>query len=165
MEIYEEYEVSPTTMAITFNNHTMYQTKIYDKHGIYYCSRKGMNLMEEGCLQGGSTYDGRKKAVAHLKRFKQRTPIPVIPNEGVFAFPTCSPTNWNCTWLFYRHIKEFKRINHETTIVTFHNGATLTVDISSATLQKQIQRTESCVVLFSPVFGTAQPTSVLSTQF
>jgi competence protein ComK len=164
MEVREDYEISPSTMAITFNAHAIYQTKIYDVHGVFCCSRKGMNLMEEGCLQGGSTYDGRKKAVTYLKRFIQCTPIPVIPNEGVFAFPTCSPTNWNCTWIFYRHIKQFAR-DGEQTIVTFHNGATLTVDVSYYTFEKQIQRTESCVVLFSPVFTTSQPTSLVNTHF
>jgi competence protein ComK len=154
MNVWEDYEVSNTTMALTSHKHPTYQTKIYDVDGIFYCSKSMMDLIDEGCLRGGSTYTGRKKAITFVKRFIQCTPIPVSPNEGIFAFPTCSPSAWECTWLFYFHIKELTLSGTKQTIVTFHNGMELTLDFSKCTLENQMQKTESCIVQFSPQFSS-----------
>lgn len=148
MNLGKSYEVSPTTLAIIPNYHEKHQTKILDLYGEYVTSISSIRLIDSACLEGGSSLDGRRKSLRHKKSFHQCPPIPIDPLEDIYAFPTCSPDSHDCMWIFYEHILRAQPINNST-LITFQNFQTLEVPISIAVMEKQISRTESCIVLFS----------------
>ncbi|WP_246943491.1 competence protein ComK [Bacillus pinisoli] len=144
----KHYEISSTTLAILPGYHPTYSSKILDLHGEYYCKETPIKLIEQACLEGGSSLEGRRKALKHLKSFHQCPPIPINPLEDLYAFPTCSPESYDCIWIFYEHIHHLQP-KLQSTIITFRNQQTLEVPISIAVMKKQISRTESCIVSFS----------------
>ncbi|MBM6618656.1 competence protein ComK [Bacillus suaedaesalsae] len=148
MKELKHYEISPTTLAILPAYHATYASKILDLQGEFYCKETPMKLIEHACLEGGSSLEGRRKALRHKLSFHQYPPIPINPLEDIYAFPTCSPESYECIWLFYEHILHLQP-HHQSTIVTFHNHQTLEVHISIAVMKKQMSRTESCIVAFS----------------
>lgn len=142
------YEISPTTLAILPACHTTYQSHILDLHGEFYSEKPALKLIEQACLEGGSSYEGRRKSIQYKKSFYHYPPIPINPLEHIYAFPTCSPESFECIWLFYEHIHHYKPQNGQV-VVTFYNGKQVEIPISKAIMDKQMARTESCIVLFT----------------
>jgi competence protein ComK len=144
----KQYEINPMTVAILPHYHETYQSRIIDLHGDSYSTQSPLKLIENACLEGGSSLDGRRKSLQHVKNFHQCPPIPINPLENIYAFPTCSPESHECVWLFYDHIHSYhpKQAN---TLITLTNQQQLEVQISKPVMDKQMSRTESCIVLYS----------------
>ncbi|KAA0548453.1 competence protein [Bacillus sp. BGMRC 2118] len=144
----DHYEISPLTLAILPAYHETYQSRILDIQGEFYSNQRPLKLIEQACLEGGASYDGRRKSLQYKKSFHQYPPIPINPLEDIYAFPTCSPDSYDCIWLFYEHILHYRPQGNQL-LVTFHNHQTLELNISPSIMDKQIARTESCIVLFT----------------
>lgn len=144
----KHYEISPTTLAILPAYHPTYASKIIDLQGDFYSHETPITLIETACLEGGSSLEGRRKALRHKLSFHQYPPIPINPLEDIYAFPTCSPESYECIWIFYEHILQLQP-KLQSTIVTFQNHQSIEVPVSLAVMKKQISRTESCIVAFS----------------
>ncbi|MFZ3591900.1 competence protein ComK, partial [Bacillus sp. DJP31] len=107
MIVRENYEISPMTLAILPAYHEKYQSRILDLQGAFYSSQSPIKLIEQACLEGGSSFEGRKKSLQHKKSYFQCPPIPINPLDDIYAFPTCSPESHECVWLFYEHISYY----------------------------------------------------------
>jgi competence protein ComK len=77
--------------------------------------------------------------------------MPINPLENIYAFPTHSPKQHECMWIFYHHIKSIKPDPQNTyqSIITFNNYKELLLNISIHTLERQIHRTSYCILRFS----------------
>jgi competence protein ComK len=148
LAVRENYEITPMTLAILPAYNEKYQSKVLDLQGEFYSSEPPIKIIEKACLEGGSSLDGRKKSIQHKKSFFQCPPIPINPLEDIYAFPTCSPESYECIWLFYEHI-HYYHPKHANLLINFHNQQQLEVPLSKAVMDKQMARTESCIVLFS----------------
>ncbi|MFZ3591707.1 competence protein ComK [Bacillus sp. DJP31] len=126
----KQYEINPMTVAILPHYHEIYRSRIIDLHGEYYSNKSPLKLIEKAYLEGGSSLDGRRKSLQHVKNFYQCPPIPINPLENIYAFPTCSPESYECVWLFYDHIHYYhpKQAN---TLITFNNQQQLEVKYQS----------------------------------
>ncbi|WP_368737761.1 competence protein ComK [Bacillus sp. EB106-08-02-XG196] len=107
--------------------------------------------MKPACLEGGSTYDGRRLAVCHQTGAHNKVLIPINPLEGIYAFPTHSPKVHECNWIFYHHGRTFEPHpkNPNKSIITFKNNLTLTLVVSHHTMKKQMHHAAYCVIRFS----------------
>ncbi len=110
-----------------------------------------LTMIKEACLPGGSTYDGRRLAVISQTGAQNKVPIPINPMELIYAFPTSSPSNPDCIWIFYTHVKTIKPHPKQPTssLVVFKNYHEIEVPVSLQVLQRQMQRTSYCMVRFS----------------
>ncbi|MGO4890255.1 competence protein ComK [Anaerobacillus sp. MEB173] len=114
-----------------------------------YTNKRPLQLIKESCLDGGSTYDGRRTDVTHLTGIHSKVPIPIHPLEEIYCFPTHSATQFECSWLFYRHIKSFDANNPSSqTIITFQDYQQLELDVSPYVIEKQMHRTAFCMLRF-----------------
>jgi competence protein ComK len=147
-----DYDIHKGTIAVLSAAAIEYSSIVLEPDQTLYIRKPPLQLIKEACLEGGSTYDGRREAVTHLTGAQNKVPIPVNPREYLFAFPTHSPQLFECNWLFYHHIHKIqpKPKTPGTSIVTFKTRQDpLTLDVSHHSLQKQIQRTAYCIVRFS----------------
>lgn len=149
-----EYHINKSTMALLPAKNTCYSTIVIEQNRQILVRKTPIQLIKTGCLDGGSTYDGRRKAVAHLTGCMQKPPIPINPGNHLFAFPTHSPSAFECNWIFYNHIKSIKpSVNNNDisvqSILHFKNEQTLLMRESHYILQKQMQRTAICILQFS----------------
>lgn len=150
--IHTYYDINSETMAIIPAKHFDYDSIIYEVNQIIYVKQRPLEMIKPACLEGGSTYDGRRVAVILQTGADHKVPIPINPAKNIYAFPTKSPKLFECIWLFYHHIQTIKP--HPTqphlSIVYFKNGqAPLDLDISFAILEKQMHRTAFCIVRFT----------------
>lgn len=148
IETITDYEVNRTTMAVMPQTHEHYHAKVLEAEGDYYVKQPPMKLIKRACLEGGATYDGRRKAVAHHLGITQKIPLPLQPNESIYAFPTQAPTNFDCCWIFYNHLRRIAPDKNDS-VITFYNGKQLRIPVSYYILEKQMQRTAYCITRFS----------------
>ncbi|MDV2684396.1 competence protein ComK [Alkalihalophilus lindianensis] len=142
------YEINRNTMALLPAFHTDYDTIVLELDHTYYVKETSLMMMERACIEGGSTYDGRREAVSTLINVHSKVPIPIDPTDHLYTFPTHSPTKMVCIWIFYHHITTFKPLpkSPHKTLITFTNSEQLTIDVSYTTFEKQMQRTSYCIV-------------------
>ncbi|MEH7223195.1 competence protein ComK [Bacillus sp. JJ1566] len=148
-----DYEINPDTMTLLSAAHIDYATIVRERHQILYVKKTPLQLIKAACLEGGATYEGRRKAVTHLTGAIQKVPIPINPRRNIFAFPTHSPTAFECNWIFYHHIKSIvpalqtgKAIQ---SIIQFKNHHELPMNESHYLLQKQYTRTGMCILQYA----------------
>ncbi|RFB18204.1 competence protein [Bacillus sp. HNG] len=148
--IHNDYEINPDTLALLSIAHIDYATIVLEGHQMLYVKKTPLQLIKTACLEGGSTYEGRRKAVTHLTGAIQKVPIPINPRRKIFAFPTQSPNAFECNWIIYHHIKAIVSTqNHQTqSIIQFKNHYELPMNESHYLLQKQYTRTAMCVLQF-----------------
>ncbi|MEH7236396.1 competence protein ComK [Bacillus sp. JJ1562] len=147
------YEVNPQTMAILPAREIEYSAIVKEEYKIIYVRQTPLQIIKASCLEGGATYEGRRKAVTHLIGAIQKVPIPINPRRNIFAFPTHSPTAFECNWIFYHHIKTIvpsqQTSNTTQSIIQFKNNQELPMTESHYLLQKQHTRTGMCILQFA----------------
>ncbi|GAA0319098.1 hypothetical protein GCM10008967_07030 [Bacillus carboniphilus] len=147
-KILQDYTITPNTMILIPARHLDYRTMVIETGAVHYVNLSPLDLIKTACLQGMSTYDGRRNAIMYLTGFKRKVPIPIIPALKIFAFPTLSPEQFDCTWIFPHHIQSIQPTKQNQSNITFQNGQELTLNESSFVLEKQVQRTAYCVLQF-----------------
>ncbi|OIJ16520.1 hypothetical protein BKP45_21180 [Anaerobacillus alkalidiazotrophicus] len=151
--ILSNYEITSQTMALLSVAHLDYCTIALEPSQEFYINKPPLQLIKQACLEGGSTYEGRKKAVVHLTGAKHKVPIPINQLEQIYAFPTHSPNQFECSWIFHQHIRSITPLKTpkepQQTMITFHNMKQLKLPVSYYSIEKQMQRTASCIIRFS----------------
>ncbi|WP_077618275.1 competence protein ComK [Bacillus sinesaloumensis] len=152
-QILDFYEITPQTRAILAVAEIDYSAIVLEEDRTILVRQTPLQIIKAACLEGGASYEGRRKAVTHLTGAMQKVPIPINPCRKIFAFPTQSPTTFECNWIFYHHIKSIsisKSSNpYVQSIIHFKNNQTLSMNESCYVLQKQYQRTAMCILQFS----------------
>ncbi|MEH7385787.1 competence protein ComK [Bacillus sp. JJ1521] len=147
------YEVTPLTMSILPARDIDYFAIVIEEYQTLYVRQTPLQIIKTACLEGGATYEGRRKAVTYLTGAIQKVPIPINPRRNIFAFPTHSPTAFECSWIFYHHIKTIipiQQINNATqSIIQFKNQQELPMTESHYLLEKQYTRTAMCVLQYA----------------
>jgi competence protein ComK len=144
-EILSCYTISNKTAAVLPVKHPEYLTKVIEPDTTLYVTKPPFSIIKEACLQGYSSYEGRRESVKYFTGYQRKVPIPINPKLNIFAFPTLSPEAFECSWLFPSHIQT---ISHAITadhtirsLVTLKCGQTIYMTESPAVLKKQLQRT------------------------
>ncbi|MFS1517107.1 competence protein ComK [Bacillus sp. SCS-151] len=150
-KVLQEYDINQSTMILLPATHCDYDTIVYEQQQQLAIAKTPLQLVKAACLEGGATYDGRRKAMTHLTGSKQKIPIPINPQYDIFAFPTQSPHRFENSWIFYHHIKSIEPYEAPTnttiqSIITFTNGEQLQMKESHYIVEKQMQRTAMCII-------------------
>lgn len=139
------YQISPKTLALLPAKQIAYDTIAIEQNATKHIRMTPLQIIQAACYNNWTTYEGRRQAVHHHTNFKQKVPIPIDIQKGIYFFPTQSPNNIHTIWIAYQHIAHLTKATHTNhTIIHFTNGQTLELDISMHILQKQIERTFQC---------------------
>lgn len=147
MQIIKDYKVTASTMALIEEYHQDYNSIIYDKNGIYYTKQTVRSLLDEACIERISTYDGRIKAIRHHFPYRKKTPLVICLQERICAFPTKSPNNYGCKWIFPYHIHSIIMKDGKL-VVSFKNDLQLPLSCSLHIFNRQRERTANCLNYF-----------------
>jgi competence protein ComK len=142
------YLVTGNTIALTEIYHPEFNTKIYDVKGIYYSKQTAKRIVHKSCLMYGASYQGRIEAVRNAFPYDKRTPLMFCPILMIYAFPTKSPDDFACRWIFPAHIQTYILENNHLSVL-FKNGMKLELNCSLKTYMKQKERTAHCLTHFS----------------
>ncbi|WP_456274782.1 competence protein ComK [Bacillus sp. AK031] len=144
-EIVSSYTISKRTASLMPVKHPDYLTKVIESDRILYVTKPPFAIIKEACLQGYSSYEGRRESVKYYTGYERKVPIPINPKLNIFAFPSISPEAFECCWLFPSHIKTISQSKTADkairSLVTLKNGTTIPMSESAAVLKKQLQRT------------------------
>ncbi|MRG85094.1 competence protein ComK [Salinibacillus xinjiangensis] len=147
----EEYEINRNTILITPHYDPVYRTRILEKNREIYCTKTSLQIIEEACINGGASMNGRKQAMEKILQTKVKVPIPVDPSIGVFLFPNKSPKEMNCYWFSFFHIKEYLKSSHDgnKTEIIFTNKMKQVIDTSFFTFRRQMYLTSLAIAMLS----------------
>ncbi|MEC1771891.1 competence protein ComK [Schinkia azotoformans] len=154
LKILDDYEVNRSTMALLSVAHIDYCTIVVEENQVFYVRKTTTEIVKASCLEGGASYEGRRKAIRYRTGSKQKVPIAINPGENIYAFPTHSPKAFECNWIFFNHVKYISTIhlpNKETkSRILFKNGLHIDMNESRYILEKQMKRTAICILWLSP---------------
>ncbi|WP_078543595.1 competence protein ComK [Litchfieldia alkalitelluris] len=152
--ILNNYQINHDTMSLLPIAHIDYSTHVIERTREFFVKQTALQIIQSSCIIGGSTFNGRRQAMFYMTGAKQKTPIPVFPNLNIIAFPTESPNNFECKWIFCNHVLKIKpnlgptRTTHPS-IIIFKNGQEILMTESYYLLQKQFERTARCILQLS----------------
>jgi len=156
--IISSYDISLKTMALLPARDIDYDTIVIKENETKYVRQTSFNIINEACLKRDwTTYEGRRDGVIQHTNFKQKTPIPIDIQNGIYFFPTHSPSNMDNIWIAFHHILSIGKIPAQArtkdaqSIVYFKNRQALKLGISFHTLKEQYNRTLQCVMLIDRV--------------
>lgn len=141
------YAISEQTEAIIPARHIDYQSIIYERDKRIYVNQRPLSMIKAGCIKGGATYEGRVIAMQQLLQIRQKVPVPIQPHRHIYAFPTASPRNFDCSWIFPNHIQAIIDEHVGVTVVFTHTRQHL--NLSLHTLKRQLNYTTRCEMLLS----------------
>ncbi|MFD2705625.1 competence protein ComK [Salibacterium lacus] len=149
LEFRAVYEVTKNTVGVVSMLDGEVRTKVYEKDGsIIFTKQPVDSILEEACLEGGSSMAGRLTYVRKKLGFKYRRPVPVHEKEGIYAFPLHGSPGNEDSWFFYSHIlrAEVDKYDQRTYLV-FRNGQRAEVNASYYHAQQQILKTSRCITM------------------
>lgn len=146
------YHINRKTVALIPGMSTDYDTVVIKENGTKYVSQTALQMIHDTCQRDDwTTYEGRRQSVVDQTNFVKKTPIPASIRNGIYLFPTHSPTHMDNHWIASRHVLSMRkapRKHHSKqpqSVIVFKNGQTLTINVSLHTLHKQMQRTFECM--------------------
>lgn len=132
-----DYEINrDTQVLLPLEN----ETKIIETENEYIINNTVFNVIEHSCEYFGSTYEGRKIGTKNLLGITHKSPIIIEESNKIIFFPTTSPERNDCIWLNLSQIASYKKVNNDSSLITFQNGDTLEINISISSLTNQILR-------------------------
>lgn len=141
-----DYLIGTGILALAEANHPEFATVIHDLSGSYYSRKSAIHLLNEACmLKGGSDYLGRLRAIRETLEYPKKTPLIISLQELIYGFPTKSPTQFDCRWIFPRHIKQFVVENGDYYVI-FKNGLKFQVNCSARSFKTQLERSSLCML-------------------
>lgn len=148
----DHYSVTEQTMALVPNLDGEYIVKVFerDRTEPIYVKQTALKLIDQACKEQLSDIRSRRNAVRDQLNFAKKQPIAIDILRRIYAFPTESPYNPTCHWLFLSHIKEIKPLRtaekngKRKTKIIFKDLQELVIDTSTYILSKQYDRTLKC---------------------
>lgn len=138
----EHYQPNKETIAYITAQHIDYNTIILEGERTYYCKKTPFELVKDNCIANWSSYEGRRKAVMKLTNYFRKVPIIISQLKEIVIFPTHSPENVDCNWIFVKHVLKISKCSKKKgTIITFNNGRQLHLNVSHHIIESQFHRT------------------------
>ncbi|ADF37998.1 competence protein ComK [Priestia megaterium] len=139
----EKYQIGLTTKALIPVNDPIHRTKVLDTAGEYMLSKTCKQLLEEACIQELSTFKGSIAAVRKMFPYKQLTPLVINRSQAIIAFPTSSPNDYSCAWIFASHVHTshtLATVHSSSMLIHFKDGTFIPVKLSYYSLEKKLAR-------------------------
>ena len=145
------YIITKTTLALVPMAHEKFQTKIIDEMGVFYSTKKPIEIVDDSCFDGGAPYDGRRRAIRRYTGIIQKVPAPICTEANIYAIPTHSPEQFECVWFIAHHfVDAYEIVNPCRTIIVLTNDVRIEVTVSLYTIFEQLKKTFFVAARFSP---------------
>lgn len=141
------YRINESTLLIKRQGVSEKRTKIIEVDNIIYIDEEPLKIINQNCTSSGASLEGRNATVSYILNSKTNLPIPIHLHKGIYMFPTISTSNDDCIWISYFHIFKYEPLGNKS-IITFHNGEQLLIDLSFNRLDTQVKRTSQVIAYF-----------------
>lgn len=138
----EEYEINPFTMIILPEEYgSRTYTRVIELEEEYLSPFRPIEVIKKSCSYFGSSYEGRREATKQLTGITHKIPIIIDPISSIYFMPTSSPTKPNCIWVSQEHVLYHRRVDAQSTKVTFRNRSSIILPVSHHSFENQLLRT------------------------
>lgn len=137
------YKINPLTMILLSEKDEFGHTysRILEEDGQFIVAKSPSQLIEEACERFGSNLEGRQEGTTLVSGYVHKPPISIDPYNGLYFFPTVSPSLDTCDWISHTHVSKIITETERGTELLFTNNQIVLIDISKRTLKNQILRT------------------------
>ncbi len=140
----DSYEINLSTdLIISFNNNI---SKVYENGEVFRVKSCAFDIIKEGCLFFGSSYEGRAYYTGSMLGYKMKLPIILEESYPIIFFPTSSPRKNNCIWISYKNLFKYSRKDKNVTTLYFKNNKVIDVNVNYNIIDNQVIR---CIKLES----------------
>jgi competence protein ComK len=108
-------------------------------------------LLEQLCLQNGSSLEGRITAFRTLAQVCQKPAVLISERSQILYFPTLGMENKDCVWICYNEILKIRSVGADHTEILFADGSRHQVDVNYRIIRNQrlrcadfLQKLNSC---------------------
>lgn len=141
LEIQKQEFVTCLTMALFphYTNTGHLQCTVIGAFGENIVEKSPLTVLNESCEYYGSSFEGRLKSAQQILKRQKNLPIMVSITLEYCMIPLGSPLKKDTAWVSFRYIKQIdpKGAN---SIITFHNGVQLEVNISKDVLEMRLNK-------------------------
>lgn len=138
----EEYEINPFTMIILPEEYgSRTYTRVIELEEEYLSPFRPIDIVKKSCSYFGSSYEGRREGTKQLTGITHKIPIIIDPISSIYFMPTSSPTKPNCIWVSQEHVLYHRRVDAQSTKVTFRNRKSIILPVSHHSFENQLLRT------------------------
>lgn len=115
------------------------RSRITTTYGVFYSPDPPLTLIDKASMLFAFPNGGRVKATRHNLKIHGKNII-LFSNCGLAAYPTHSPCQLGCVWIFNHHYKLEAITSIRTRIIYERFGISKEVDASAHNLSKQRKR-------------------------
>src|SRR5690625_3779467 len=150
----EKYIINKNTLAILPAKQIKYDAIIIENEQTLRTRQTPIHMIRQSCLAYMSNYDGRRDAVIHHTKPKERIVIPVNPYERLIFFPTHGTRHIDCSWIAYHHVIYFEALESDSTStrIMLSNGRVINVPISARSFHTQMLRSFEVLQIIKRIF-------------
>lgn len=156
-EYNDDYLINERTMALVATpDATAYQTIVYETTALLFVSQTPAQILEGLLIEENAIVYSRHHYLFYKTEWERELPMPLDPPRNVFTFPTKSPDQSSCYWLFYYHIQsivEIKNIDNFYTNILFENGENLPLKETPIQIKEQMNNTYLIKVIVEEMEG------------
>lgn len=124
--------------ATVFNEVGERVTDVYTTNGVFRIDIEPIKLIDKLFKNYGSSYKGAREGSKYILGDIDMPPLVIGGSEGLYLFPTESPSSPTCIWFFLHHIVHHKAIEKKKTAVYVTGGLMLTAAISKSSFASRL---------------------------
>lgn len=159
--ILENYLINPETMIISRGRSIDFGTRIIEINQELRVKPEPLAVIDRACMHHHyTTYKQIRQSIRKLHNFIKKVPLPLIFNCFI---PTHRIDHIDCCWISHLHIRDHQGINQgRKTIIQFHTGFELTLNVSYSIIKRQIERANKlCLRSFQQIHNIQRITHIL----
>ena len=122
-----------------FNKYGEIYTWILENNQFFLVDKSPTELMDANLQYYGSSLKGASDGARKILGSRAMAPIVVNIIQGVYWFPSKSPSKSDCIWFALHHIKDYDKLDKRITRITFMNGSTLDLHISPYSFDTKVK--------------------------
>ena len=136
------YEVNPDTVALLAREENGEKlTEVLEDGERFLVRQPPARIIDRSCRFFGSSLKGRQEGIKEICGITHKAPVSIDPANGMYFFPTASPTHPDCSWISHSHIDQVNKVPVQCTEIIFKDGTSVTLEVSYGSIMNQIQRT------------------------
>ena len=113
---------------------------LYSDGSIRESDKRPVKLLNEKCLDNGSSLEGRMDSFRHILSVRQKAAVLISEVTQEIWFPTLSMKSKDCVWLRFDQILDTHSASAHRCEIVFFSGVRTEIDIDVRTIRLQMKR-------------------------
>lgn len=132
------YGINAETLLIVPYGRGM--SKVYEVDREFIVNRSTLDIIKDGCLFFGCSYEGRRDAVRNILGVDLKIPILIEDSHNIIFFPTTNCVNKSSIWISYQNLVKYVKKDEFSTALYFRCDKRIAIDVKYTLVDNQFIR-------------------------